>query len=194
MNRALLEHFERHFVLDVSTAEKLGVSRATLAYLAKSGALQRLSHGVYALASEVADELVAVAARSPWIVFSHETALALHRLHNRIPDVPSITLPEGKRVPHSIEKSVTVHHARNGFYDLGLTAVKSFPGHAVPCYDAERTICDVIRSYSRIDEETYVGALRNSAKWPERNPSRLFGYAQTMGIEDKVHRAMEALL
>lgn len=194
MTYELSNYFNDHTTIDVPTAKSIGISRAMLSYLVKTGALQRLAHGVYIPASEIPDELVAVSCRSAFIAFSHETALALHKLHNRIPSIPSVTLPAGKRIPHSIEKSVTVYHVRQDFYELGLADAMTFQGHHVPCYDEERTICDIIRSYSRMDEETYVNAIRNYAKWPMKNLTKLFGYAQKMGIQRKVHRAMEVIL
>ena len=194
MNSRLRDYFKDHATIDVPTAESIGTSRAVLSYLVKAEELQRLTHGVYLPADQIADELLAVSCRAPYIVFSHETALALHRLHNRIPPVPSVTLPTGTRVPHSIEGAVTVYHVRPEFHGLGLSTANSFQGHPVPCYDGERTICDIIRSYSRIDEETYLGAVRNYARWPARNLPRLFEYAQKMGIDRKVHKAMEVLL
>ena len=77
MNKILTEYFKSHTVIDVPTAESIGTSRAMLSYLVKTGELQRLAHGIYLPASEIADELVAVSCRTPIIVFSHETALVL---------------------------------------------------------------------------------------------------------------------
>ena len=194
MNDRLENRFKSHSTIDIPSAEALGVSRATLSYLVKTGELRRLARGVYSPASEIPDELVIIASRSPNIVFSHETALVLLGLHNRIPALPSVTLPTGKRVPHSIETAVSVYHIKPEFHGLGLAQAKSFMGNTVPCYDRERTVCDMVRSYSRIDEETYVGALRNYAARRDKNLPRLFDYARTMGIEAKIHKALEVLL
>lgn len=194
MNSTLENHFKEHSVIGIPEAESLGVSRAVFSLLVKKGELQRLSRGLYMPAAEIPDELVAISRRSPLIIFSHETALVLHKLHNRIPGKPAITLPTGKRVPHSIENEVSVFHVRERFHKIGLSQVADFQGHLIPCYDAERTVCDIIRSYSRIDEETYVNAIRNYAKWPNRDLTRLFGYARQMGMEGKAHKALEVVL
>lgn len=37
-------------------------------------------------------------------------------------------------------------------------------GNIVHCYDTERTICDILRSRNRIDEETVISAVKNYAK------------------------------
>lgn len=164
MNDRLVEYFEKHDYLRNDAAEELGVSRAVLSNLVAQGELQRVAQGVYSLPDNLADEWVIVAGRSPNIVFSHESALALHRLHNRIPEVLSITIPQECGAPRSIATSVKVYRVRPELHGLGKSEAVTALGHKVPCYDPERTICDVIRSYSRIDVETYTNALRTYAK------------------------------
>lgn len=194
MNNELKPFFKRHGIITVSEAKAIGVSRAMLARWAAAGELQRLSQGVYAPADEIPDELLVISQRSPRIVFSHETALALHKLHNRIPALPSFTIPTGSRSPRSLDGAVVVYHVRERLHGLGRTVVKSFLGHDVPCYDAERTICDVVRSRTRMDVETYVGAIRAYASSPKRNLPLLFKYARKMGIEKKVHEVLEVIV
>ena len=193
MNSKLEPFFKQHRTITVSDAKAIGISRAMLSHWAATGELQRLSQGVYAPADEVPDELLVISQRSPRIVFSHETALALHKLHNRIPARPSFTIPTGSRSPRSLDGAVIVYHVRERLHGLGRTVVKSFLSHDVPCYDAERTICDVIRSRARMEVETYVGAIRAYAWSPARNLPLLFEYARRMGIEKKVHAVLEVI-
>ena len=132
--------------------------------------------------------------RSDNIVFSHETALNLHGLSNRIPARPSITIPYGGSVPHSIASAVNAYRIRPELHDLGRGTEETFMGNEVACYDRERTICDIIRSYSRMDVETYANAIRNYAGSREKNIPQLVSYAQAMGIERKVLKVMEVLV
>lgn len=193
MESDLKKYFERHGTLTVSEAKAIGISRATLSYMAMKGKLRRLSQGLYAPIDELPDELLVISRRSAYIVFSHETALALHKLHNRIPAMPTYTLPTGCRSPRSLDKSVVVYHIRNRLFNLGRTVVRSFQGNDIPCYDPERTICDVIRSRSRMEVETYTGAIRTYAASSGKNLPLLFEYAKEMGIERRVHMVMEVL-
>ena len=193
MEGRLKKYFERHQTLTVSKAGAIGISRAMLSYMVRHGKLRRLAQGLYAPVDEIPDELLVISLRSPHIVFSHETALVLHKLHNRIPAMPTLTIPTGCRSPHSLDNAVTVYHIRKSLFDLGKTVVTSFQGNAVPCYDYERTICDVIRSRSRMDVETYTGAIRAYAASSSKNLPLLFRYAKEMGIERKVHMVMEVL-
>lgn len=188
------EYFKGNDFLRVADAEKMGISRAVLSQMAKSGELQRVAHGVYARTDAVLDELALIGMRSDNIVFSHETALNLLGLSNRIPAMPSITIPYGGSVPHSIASAVNAYRIRPELHDLGRGTEETFMGNEVACYDRERTICDIIRSYSRMDVETYANAIRNYAGGREKNIPQLVSYAQAMGIERKVLKVMEVLV
>lgn len=188
------EYFKGNDFLRVADAEKMGISRAVLSQMAKRGELQRVAQGVYARTDAVPDELALIAMRSDNIVFSHETALNLHGLSNRIPAMPSITVPYGGSVPHSIASAVNAYRIRPELHDLGRGTAKTFMGNEVACYDRERTICDIIRSYSRMDVETYAKAIRTYAGSREKNIPQLVAYAQAMGIERKVLKVMEVLV
>ena len=188
------EYFKGNDFLRVADAEKMGISRAVLSQMAKSGELQRVADGVYARTDAVPDELALIGMRSDNIVFSHETALNLLGLSNRIPAMPSITIPYGGSVPHSIASAVNAYRIRPELHDLGRGTEETFMGNEVACYDRERTICDIIRSYSRMDVETYANAIRNYAGGREKNIPQLVSYAQAMGIERKVLKVMEVLV
>ena len=171
------EYFKGNDFLRVADAEKMGISRAVLSQMAKSGELQRVAHGVYARTDAVPDELALIGMRSDNIVFSHETALNLRG-----------------SVPHSIASAVNAYRIRPELHDLGRGTEETFMGNEVACYDRERTICDIIRSYSRMDVETYANAIRNYAGSREKNIPQLVSYAQAMGIERKVLKVMEVLV
>lgn len=194
MNATLKAYFEEHDYLRNMEAATLGISRAVLSKMAARGDLRRVTQGVYALPDCLADELLVIASRSPNIVFSHETALALHKLHNRIPVKQSVTVPQGCNAPRSIEKTVKVYRVKPECHAIGKSEVLTFMGHKVPCYDPERTVCDIIRSYSRMDIETYTSALRSYAASRNRNLSKLLEYARTLGVEKKVKKVVEVLI
>ena len=50
-------------------------------------------------------------------------------------------------------------------------------GNEVRCYDAERTICDLLRSRNRLDEETVISAIKNYAAFGNKDLNRLSAYA-----------------
>ena len=67
-------------------------------------------------------------------------------------------------------------------------------GNEVRCYDAERTVCDLVRSRRRLDEELVLAGLRNWGASPGRDPARLARYARALGVFDRVKARVEVLL
>ena len=67
-------------------------------------------------------------------------------------------------------------------------------GNEVRCYDAERTICDLLRSRSRIDEETVIIAVKNYVACKNKDLNRLAVYAEKFKVSKVLKRYMEVLL
>jgi hypothetical protein len=83
---------------------------------------------------------------------------------------------------------------KDEFFDLGRIDVVTQFGNIVPCYNLERTICDLIRNRRRLDEELFLSTMKAYAADKSRNISRLGEYAQCMGIEEKVNKTFEVIL
>lgn len=72
--------------------------------------------------------------------------------------------------------------------------MKTFYGHTVATYDAERTICDMVRSKSSVDMQSYQDALKEYGRRSSKNLSNLLAYARLFHIEKKVRLYLEVLL
>jgi predicted transcriptional regulator of viral defense system len=176
------------------TAEAKGVSRAMLSKLCKIGILSRMAMGQYVFAADVGDELFALSQRSDLIVFSHESALFLNGLSERTPFEHTVTIPSSKKLASSISEHCKVYYVKDEFLDLGKTTLKTTMGNPVPVYDSERTICDIIRSRSRIADETFLSSLKLYAASRKKNLAKLNTYAEAFGMTNAVRRYMEVLL
>ena len=67
-------------------------------------------------------------------------------------------------------------------------------GNQVPCYDLERTICDIIRSRNKMGTETFLAALKQYASSPKKDLNRLNSYAKKMSLTNVVRQYLEVLL
>lgn len=181
-------------VVSTAIAEAQGVSRAVLSQMAANGNLERVAKGFYVLPSEIPDELYILSLCSPNIIFSHETALFLNGITERTPAIHSFTLPKDKRLSSTFSKDCAIHYADKISWDIGKTEIKTPMGNFVPCYDAERSVCDLIRYKKKFDPETYVASLKMYARLQTKNLQRLSEYAQKLGIVEKVRNALEVLL
>ncbi|MBS7295325.1 MAG: abortive phage infection protein, partial [Treponema sp.] len=59
---------------------------------------------------------------------------------------------------------------------------------------AERTVCDILRSRSRMDEETVVSAVKNYVLSKDKDFFRLYEYAQKFKVSEQVRKYMEVLV
>lgn len=77
---------------------------------------------------------------------------------------------------------------------MGKIQLPAIMGNLVWSYDMDRTICDIIRSKSRIADETFIASLKQYAASSNKNLGKLNQYASKMGIVAKVRKYMEVLL
>ena len=66
---------------------------------------------------------------------------------------------------------------------MGITTAQTPFGHTVPVYDMERTVCDLLRSRSRIEIQTFQGALKAYARRKDKNLRTLMQYAGMFRVE-----------
>ena len=169
-------------VLTTADAVRAGVSRAVLSRLAQKGTIERIAYGRYVLPDVLPDELFITQQRSAKIIYSHETALFLHDLAERTPIQLSLTIPSNYKLSPALAAGCKVYYIKPDLYNLGKSLLSSKAGHEVVTYDAERTICDIIRSRSRIDNQAFAAALRNYAARKNQNWNRLSQYAEVFHI------------
>lgn len=178
----------------VEKAAARGISRKLLSNWARGGKIQRVACGLYQLPSEVPDEMELLARRSRKLAFSHESALYLNGLAERCPVAYSVTIPSTATLPRFGGAPLKAYYVKDTLFGVGLEKRRTPTGCLVPCYNAERTICDILRSRSRVDEETIVAALRLFAAMPSKNLNRLADYARLFRVERLAHERLEVLL
>ena len=179
--------------ITAAQARALGCSRASLAGWAARGRLERVAHGVYLLPEGMEDEFV-LSLRSSRLVFSHETALFLNGLAERTPARHAATFPRSAVPREGVRDALRCHYVARELLDLGRTVRRTSFGNEVPCYDAERTICDLVRSRNKMDEETFLAGLRLYAGRPDKDLGRLDAYARRLRVSRAVARFLEVLL
>ena len=172
----------------------VGVSRTMLGRYVAEGLLERVSRGVYVSPAAIQDELFALSKRSDRIVFSHATALFLHSLSERTPFVHTVSVRSSDTLSASLRSDVKCFYVRDAIFGIGLTQVRTQFGNVVPCYDVERTICDIIRNRRRIGDELALDGVRQYAALKTKNLARLGDYSSRLGITDEVMRTLEVVL
>ena len=181
-------------MITTKAAEEAGISRAMLSKLCREGHLQRIARGQYMLCDEMPDEMLSISLRTENLVFSHETALFLHGISDRTPFVHSITAPSDKIPSPALREECKVYYIKPELFDLGRTKMTTSFGNQVPCYDLERTVCDIIRSRNKMGTETFLAALKQYAASSKKDLNRLNFYAKKMSLTNVVRQYLEVLL
>ena len=195
MNSVILEALKKNNnVITTAQVVELGFSRYLLSNYEKEGLLERVRQGVYVLPISVHDDMYTLMLRSEKIIFSHDTALFLNGLSERTPFVHSVTIPNNTRVSKVIQEECVCYYIKPELHQIGMTIRKTTLGNEVRCYNAERTICDLLRSRNRLDEETVIGAVKNYAASSDKDLNLLAVYASKFRVNKELKRYMEVLL
>ena len=174
--------------------EELGFTRALLSLYVKEGLLERGRHGIYILPDSVHDDMYTLMLCSEKIIFSHETALFLNHLSDRTPFEHSVTIPSNTKLSKQLLGECNCFYIKPELHRLGEIELQTTLGNVVRSYNAERTVCDMLRSRNKLDEETVISAVKNYAASKEKKLNLLTSYADLLGVSKILKRYMEVLL
>lgn len=181
-------------ILQVCEASKLGISAPTVYKFAKTHGLKRLSKGVYGDPNGWNDEMWLASIRWPRAVFSHHSALYIHALTDREPAALTVTVPSGYNASTLRASGARAFYIKPELLEMGKTVVTTPDGHNAPCYDLERTMCDIIRSRAAFDPQCFHSALQSYARRGDKQLGLLSSYADRLGVQGTVTHYLEVLL
>ncbi|MDO4328665.1 MAG: type IV toxin-antitoxin system AbiEi family antitoxin domain-containing protein [Lachnospiraceae bacterium] len=195
INPSILETIKKNNnMITTAQAVELGFTRALLSLYVKEGLLERGRRGVYILSDSIHDDMYTLMLRSDKIIFSHDTALFLNGLSERTPFTHSVTIPSNTKLSSSLRDECVCYYIKPELHQVGAIRRKNTLGNEVRCYNAERTICDLLRSRNRLDEETVISAIKNYAVSPDKDLNLLAVYALRFGVDKVIKRYMEVLI
>ena len=181
-------------IVKTAQALEIGIPKHTLYAYTKKHGIEQAAHGVYMTPDAWTDAMYLLHLRCAQAVFSHESALYFHDLTDREPSEYSITVKTGYN-PFSLKADgIKVYTIKKELHDVGVTTMQTPFGNMVPVYDMERTICDIIRSRSGIEMQTFQDALKQYARRKEKDLRRLMRYAEMFHVEKTLRQYMEVLL
>jgi predicted transcriptional regulator of viral defense system len=187
----LLGHNHGYFTTKEAAAQ--GIDRWALTRLVQDGKIARVAQGLYTHPDAFPDPFVVTQHRCAIGVFSHETALYLHDLSDRLPLQLMMTIPSGWNSPLLKDDGLVFFYNKKTRFEMGLSSVQTKAGPQVRCYDVERTLCDCIRSIDRLDRDMVLTAMKSYMRQSGRNRAKLLEYAGVFGIRDTMYQYMEVL-
>lgn len=195
INPTILEAIKNNNnMITTAQAIELGFTRALFSRYVKEGLLERGRRGIYILSDSIHDDMYTLMLRSDKIIFSHDTALFLNGLSERTPFTHSVTIPSNTKLSEPLREECVCYYIKLELHQIGAITRKTTLGNEVRCYNAERTICDLLRSRNRLDEETVISAIKNYAASADKDLNLLAEYASQFGVEKVLKRYMEVLL
>lgn len=180
--------------LKTSDAVEAGVSRAFVGDYVRANGMERVAKGLYRAQDAWDDGMFVLQTRYPGAVFSHETALFLLGLTDREPDRYSITLKAGASSSNLAREGVRVHKVNSELFSLGVIEVQTPFGHTVRVYNAERTVCDIVRKRRFVEAQELQGALKSYVRRKGKDIPLLMHYAKALSVEKVLSRYLEVLL
>ena len=191
LDRLLTEH---DGMLQTAQVIASGIVKPIFYEYVKEKNLQQVAHGIYVSEDAWVDAMFLLHLRCNQAVFSHESALFFHDLTDREPSKYSVTVRRGYSPTRLKAEGLSVYTMKPELFDVGLSSGQTPFGHTVPVYDMERTICDLLRSRSRIEIQTFQGALKAYARRKDKNLRALMQYARMFKVEKILRQYLEVLL
>lgn len=177
-----------------SDLDKYEIPRTYLQMMVAEGTLERMDRGIYVAADTLEDEMYALQAKYPKLIYSHETALFLHGLTDRTPFEYTATVPSGYKTVSKLRERCKVYYIKSELHEIGIEIIKSTLDNSLRVYNVERTICDVVRSRNRIDIQIFNDALKRFVKLSSVDYSLLLDYSKQMKIDSVLKGYLEVLL
>ncbi|EIM05894.1 hypothetical protein A1A1_13772 [Planococcus antarcticus DSM 14505] len=191
----LLELIDRQDGLVLTRdAETAGIPRYYLTLLAREGIIERVGHGIYLTPDTFEDDLYMLQARSPRLIFSHETALYLHDLTDRDPISYSVTVPIGYHNRLLMNNDLQVYTVKKEWHELGVTESSTVYGRQIRLYNAERTLCDLFRQRNKVDADLLNDSMKRYLTRKEKNIPQLLRYADLFRVSSLIRKYVEILL
>ena len=180
--------------IKTSDAVRAGVSKTYFGEYVSARGLEHAAHGLYMSQDAWDDGMYVIQARYPGAVFSHETALYLLSLAEREPTQYAVTLKAGTNASGLTANGVRVYKIKPELFEEGIITARSPSGHSLRAYNAERTVCDLIRSRRNIEIQDVQTAIKEYVRSKDKNIPLLMRYAKAFSVEKIVRQYLEVLL
>jgi predicted transcriptional regulator of viral defense system len=171
-----------------------GLQRRALSELAAAGHLYRVERGIYALPETWEDDMYFLQYRYTKGIFSNGTALYLHGLSDRTPQVYTLTFPHGYNARRLKNLNVKVKYVTIDSYDIGITETPSQSGNLLRVYNIERTLCDIVKGGGAFDIHLVNQAMKAYTESKNKDMAKLIKYSEQLRVKPKILRYMEILL
>lgn len=181
-------------IVTTAMVVEAGIPRGSLKYLADKGSIERTARGVYTLPKAREDEFVNLQSRYKSGIFALETSLFLCGLTERTPEKFYMVFPGTYNLTNPKKAGVICGNAKEPFYEMGVEEFTTPGGNRVRAYNAEKTLCDILRPVNHVDIQIIAVAYKQYTARKNKNISLLCEYAHALRTERRLRAYLEVLL
>ena len=178
---------ENNGFITTKEAGKNKISREHLSKLTQKGIIKRVRVGVYKLCDVESDPCYIYQMKHPPTIVSHLTAMYFHGFLEEEPKNIDFTV-YSKYTDDRRDKNIKLHYISYELHDYGLTKIPTKLGNEVTAYDVERSVCDIIKANTKIDERLFYVALKNYFNSDRFDIKKLRKYAEDLGVSKKTEK------
>ena len=192
MNENRLKQFlnENYGYIRTRNFEKLGISRPSIQSYIDKKIIRKVSRGLYIDNNLIEDEFYILQQKFSNIIFSHNTACYLLNLSDRAPYKIDVTTLNHNNISEDLE----IHYVAKDKLNIGIIEIESPYSNPIKIYNAERCICDILRSPDSVDLELYNKIINNYFKQKNKDLSTLEEYSKIFNVHEKFEHIMEVLI
>ena len=194
--RAVIALVGKGRLLRARELESTGVDRSELRRLTAAGVLERVTRGVYRLASAPATEAHTVATvlkLVPQATVCLLTALQMHGLTTQLPHQVWIALDEKARRPRLTDLPVRVMRFSGAALTAGVESRK-VEGVTVRVYGPAKTVADCFKYRNKIGLDIALEALRDYRRRYPKRGEELREYARVCRVLSVMKPYLEAVV
>ena len=172
-----------------------GVTRSELSRLAAAGQLVRVARGMYALPGYQGGEhsaLVAVAKRSPGVVFCLLTALRIHDLTTQAPFEVWIAIGNKDHPPRMDYPPLRTVRFSEAALVAGVV-MRRVDGMEVRVTSVAKTVADCFKFRNKIGLDVALEALREARRAKKASADELWNFAKINRVANVMRPYLEAV-
>jgi len=181
-------------IVTTKEVEENNIDKIYLTRLVKKGIIDKIKRGLYVSKNSWGDEYFNLVYGTT-AIYSYETALYLLGLCESVPLKYNLSVPRGYNASLNYNDKVILHFVKREYLEIGKVNIKSPQGQMITCYNAERTICDLLKDKQNQDVETLKYAISEYLKDKKsRDLPKLIEYAKTFNVEEALNNYLEVLM
>lgn len=181
-------------IITTKEVEENNIDKIYLTRLVKKGVVDKIKRGLYVSKNSWGDEYFNLIYGTT-AIYSYETALYFLGLCESVPLKYNLSVPRGYNASLNRNDKVILHFVKKEYLEIGKVSIKSPQGQMITCYNAERSICDLLKDKHNQDIETLKYAINEYLKDKKsRDLPKLMEYAKTFNVEEALNNYLEVLM